>query len=77
MLGDEFYALKQFQFHHPSEHEVNGERHCMVIHFVHSHPTGNLTVVGMFITPGARNVELAEIIAAAPATEGEKTSARH
>jgi carbonic anhydrase len=71
-LGDTVYELKQFHFHHPSEHAVNGERHAMEIHFVHAHPSGNLAVVGVFVTPGARNAEFAEIIAAAPANEGEQ-----
>ena len=72
-LGDTVYELKQFHFHHPSEHAVKGERRSMEIHFVHAHPNGNLAVVGVFVTAGARNAEFAKIIAAAPTTEGEKT----
>ncbi|WP_294541681.1 carbonic anhydrase family protein [uncultured Rhodoblastus sp.] len=71
-LGGEVYQLKQFHFHHPSEHAVKGERHAMEIHFVHAHPNGDLAVIGVFIKPGARNAEFAEIMALAPATAGEK-----
>jgi carbonic anhydrase len=35
-LGDRSYALKQFHFHHPSEHLVAGKRFAMEAHFVHA-----------------------------------------
>lgn len=33
-LRDTIYGLKQFHFHHPSEHAVGGAHHDMEIHFV-------------------------------------------
>lgn len=71
-LDEEVFTLKQFHFHHPSEHAVNGVRHEMEIHFVHANPNGDIAVVGVFVTPGERNEQFAEIIAAAPAKDGEK-----
>ena len=43
------YDLKQFHFHTPSEHHVNGEPFSMELHFVHQDANGALAVVGVLL----------------------------
>jgi carbonic anhydrase len=45
-MGDRTYALRQFHFHHLSEHLVEGKRFGMEAHFVHAAADG-LAVVGL------------------------------
>ncbi|WP_310035535.1 carbonic anhydrase [Paraburkholderia graminis] len=68
--NDDAYTLKQFHFHTPSEHEVNGRRYPMELHLVHQDGQGNLTVVGVFIKEGRKNTALAPLFNRLPA-EGE------
>lgn len=75
LLDGKPFELKQFHFHHPSEHALGGERTEMEAHFVHANQAGKLAVVGVLMKAGARNAEFAEIMAAAPGTEGKKTLA--
>lgn len=46
------YELKQFHFHHPSEHAVDGVIYPLEMHLVHADADGNLAVVGVFIKEG-------------------------
>ncbi|MFD2515905.1 carbonic anhydrase [Pontibacter locisalis] len=44
------YQFKQFHFHYPSEHTINGERHPLEMHLVHQEEgTSNLAVLAVFI----------------------------
>jgi len=70
-LGKETYELKQFHFHTPSEHALNGARLAMEAHFVHAQPGGRLAVIGVFLVPGAANAAFAQLMKNAPATAGE------
>ncbi|MBI1209759.1 MAG: carbonate dehydratase [Azospirillum sp.] len=66
------YILKQFHFHHPSEHLLDHKTFEMECHFVHLAEDGkSLTVLGVFITPGAANPVLGEVFKAMPKTAGE------
>ena len=47
------FELKQFHFHHPSEHALSGERTAMEAHFVHANEAGKLAVVGVLMKAGA------------------------
>ena len=49
------YELKQFHFHSPSEHTVNGQYFPMEVHFVHQNDKGELLVVGLLFEEGERN----------------------
>lgn len=66
------YALKQFHFHHPSEHTINGESAVMEIHFVHQNAAGYLAVVGVMLMEGdADNAAYAPIFNALPAEKSD------
>lgn len=73
-MKDRTYTLKQFHFHHPSEHLVNGQRFAMEAHFVHEASDG-LAVVGVLISPGKRNAVFEKIVATMPSDEGPATQA--
>ncbi len=47
------YDLKQFHFHHPSEHTIAGVTYPLEMHLVHADADGNLAVVGVLIQEGA------------------------
>ena len=49
------YDLKQFHFHHPSEHTLAGVSYPMEVHFVHADADGNLAVVGALIAEGTED----------------------
>lgn len=52
-LSGKQYHLRQFHFHHPSEHWMDGCQHTMELHVVHQNShDGSLAVIGIFIEPG-------------------------
>lgn len=58
-LDGQTYDLRQFHFHDPSEHTVDGEPYPMEVHLVHqSASTGDLVVVGIFLDLGKANPTL-------------------
>jgi len=71
--GKKFY-LKQFHFHTPSEHTVNGKYYPMEMHLVHADEEGNLAVVGVFFKVGRENATLERVLSAAPSEGGKKNA---
>jgi carbonic anhydrase len=66
------YHLKQFHFHTPSEHTINGQHMPMEMHMVHQSDDGALAVVGVLIKEGKEaNPNFATIISNFPAAKGE------
>ena len=76
-LNGKTYTLKQFHFHHPSEHTVAGAAFPMEIHFVHTHADGSIAVLGVFIKEGAENASLLPIWEAMPTHESEVLTVRN
>jgi carbonic anhydrase len=70
-IGQTVFDLKQFHFHAPSEHALNGKRSAMEAHFVHSAADGRLAVIGVLLAAGKRHPAFAELVRAAPRKEGE------
>lgn len=68
------YQLKQFHFHTPSEHTLDGRSFPMEVHFVHQSADGRLAVVGIFFVEGATNENLAKLIAHFPTGSGQSTN---
>ncbi len=52
LIDNEKYALLQFHFHTPSEHQIAGKAAAMELHLVHRNATGKLAVVGVMIDEG-------------------------
>lgn len=55
------FTLKQFHFHCPSEHTMNGEPLPSEVHLVHLDEAGNIAVIGIFIKEGAENPFFAKL----------------
>lgn len=70
-LNNRLYHLKQFHFHTPSEHTIDGKHFPMEIHFVHQSDSGNLAVVSSLIKEGAKNPNFEKIIANMPEKKGD------
>ncbi len=65
------YQLKQFHFHTPSEHTIDGKSFPMEVHFVHQSADGNFAVVGALFAEGPDNGNLAKLIANFPKAKGD------
>jgi len=48
-IGDGSYELRQYHFHSPSEHTVEGRHYPMEMHLVHISQDKKLAVIGVFI----------------------------
>jgi len=66
------YQLKQFHFHTPSEHTVNGIHSPMEIHFVHQSNDDSLAVIGVLVDEGMHNSNFDQLIKYLPNAPGEK-----
>jgi len=65
------FELKQFHFHSPSEHTVDGKSFAMEIHFVHADKEGKLAVVGVLVDEGEKHPVLSQLWAFMPENPGE------
>ncbi len=74
-IGDVDYALRQFHFHAPSEHTINGKNTAMEMHLVHTTADGKeFAVIGLLIEQGTQTNEAFEPIwANLPKNKSEKT----
>ena len=70
LLDGARYELRQFHFHHGSEHLVDGVRLPLELHLVHAGADGALAVVGVLFEEGAENETLAPVWARLPAEPG-------
>ena len=65
------FELKQFHFHSPSEHTIDGKSFAMEVHFVHADKDGNLAVVGVLVEEGEEHPVLSQLWAFMPENPGE------
>jgi carbonic anhydrase len=71
-LNNQTFALKQFHFHHPSEHTVDGINLPMELHLVHANDQGELAVLGIFMVEGDPNPTLKSLWEVMPSQPGRK-----
>lgn len=71
------YHLVQFHLHTPSENQIQQHSFPLEIHFVHQNDQGQLLVLGVFVTPGAANSTLQEIIDHLPEKTGKNIAVPH
>lgn len=66
------YPLKQFHFHTPSEHTIDGRPEAMEMHLVHITDAKEIAVVGVMLAEGDESVVLKSILEAIPTDIGPK-----
>lgn len=54
-LNGKSYKLRQFHFHAPSEHHIDGKGYPMEMHLVHQDDAGHILVVGILLALGEEN----------------------
>lgn len=69
--GKDTYQLKQFHFHTPSEHTIDGRHFPMEVHFVHQSASGQFAVVSALYVEGRENRNLAKLISHFPKAKGD------
>lgn len=72
--GTRRYELRQFHFHAPSEHTLNGKPSAMEMHLVHQSTDGELAVVGVLIENGSHNQAFLPVLYNLPADPSEDHS---
>lgn len=70
-LNDRVYTLKQFHFHTPSEHTLDGKNLPMEMHMVHQDSSGGFAVVSILFEEGKANPNIAKLVANLPAAKGD------
>ena len=74
VIADERYDLRQFHFHTPSEHTIDGRHARAEIHLVHGGEGGKTVVIAILVEEGAIEPELADAIHAMPHDRGGKAT---
>jgi carbonic anhydrase len=65
-LNKRTYYLKQFHFHEPSEHHINGKTFPMEMHLVHQDESGHIMVIAVLMEEGLGNSVLHKILSWLP-----------
>ena len=71
-FANKIYSLKQFHFHSPSEHTIDGKHFPLEIHLVHQAVDKNLAVIGVLVQEGKHNINFDQLIQYLPNSVGEK-----
>ncbi|MCI5150471.1 MAG: carbonic anhydrase [Candidatus Electrothrix sp. MAN1_4] len=72
-VNDKIFALKQINFHAPSEHLINGGQVPIEAQFIHADTEGSIAIIAVMYTPGNEHAELKKIWQQMPAEAGKKT----
>lgn len=70
------YQFRQFHFHYPSEHEIDGKQYPMEMHLVHKEEgSNNLAVLGIFLEEsGTSNEFLQKVLSEIPSEEAQEVT---
>jgi carbonic anhydrase len=74
-VGGKRYRLKQFHFHVPSEHTIDGRRYAMEVHLVHEDAAGKVAVVAILADSGRVHPLITQLHENLP-EEGKTSSTR-
>lgn len=69
--GERLFTLRQFHFHTPSEHTVDGGSLPLELHLVHQDAAGHLAVVGVHFEEGEAHPALETLTLSLPAPYAE------
>jgi carbonic anhydrase len=73
-IGGDRYTLREYHFHAPAEHTVNGRLADVEAHLVHTNAAGDAAAVGVFYRVGRTPNRLLEtILRNVPETSGEES----
>lgn len=72
-IGGTQYELLQFHYHAQSEHQVDGKKYPLEVHFVHKATDSDYAVLGVFFEEGAPNSLFTEYLSHFPNEEGTYT----
>ena len=72
-MNKRIYRLKQFHFHDPSEHHIQGKEFPLEMHLVHEDASGRLLVVAVFFGLGKNNRTLDAVLSANPQSGQPRT----
>ncbi len=70
-IDEKPYFLKQFHFHTPSEHRIDGTSYPLEAHFVHVSEDNQIAVVSLLYRPGPANTALDALLKNMPFNVGE------
>ena len=71
-IDEQVFSLKQFHFHSPSEHKIEGQAFDMEMHLVHKNEAGQVAVVGIMISKGSENKAFQTLLENLPTAENKK-----
>ncbi|KXK01278.1 MAG: Carbonic anhydrase [Nitrospirae bacterium] len=71
-LSGRSYSLKEFHFHEPSEHQLNGRIYPMEAHLVHRDESGHLVVLAILMELGTETAPLADVWERIPSGKQEE-----
>ncbi len=72
IVDDTRYELRQFHYHTPSDHTIDGKHRTVEWHFVHESVDKNLAVVAVLVNLGTQNTAFAEILSHPPDKNGDR-----
>ena len=73
-LNDRTYKLRQFHFHAPSEHHIEGKAFPMEMHLVHQDDTGHVLVIAAMMETDAPHPVLSKLWSWLPEQLGQEVS---
>ena len=73
-LNDHQYKLRQFHFHSPSEHHIEGKAFPMEMHLVHQDDSGHVLVIAVMMATDAPQPVLGKLWKWLPEQKGQEVS---